>query len=522
MLPRALALGTLLVATALAGCLTSDTVPGGPGGRAAAAMGAARLQCLDDNSTRLCNFEATVEPEERQANELSIAVNPLDPLNIIATGKDYTPEYAGDCVWDGLYTTKDGGKTWTNQNVPGSPWKRLQDPSEPLTPVSRFWCVTDPVVAFGPDGTAYWTVMPYQCDRASGSKTGREVVPGTGVGLEQGGFNDWFWTCSSMYVLVSEDGGETWPILREVAFGPRLEHDKQWLTVAPNGNVLLCWDRSPAAETSGLPAQPPAPGSVMGVGQFGIVCSVSTDKGRTWADYQYMTTQGALPWVDYGPDDRAWAAVLDGEGVAVTSSDDGLAWGDLVHVGPSENPPPGGEYGWPVLRGSDFRMFTVPSLAVDRSDGPYRGRIYTVWFTHADDMGDVLLSWSDDGLNWSAPRKLRDHDGTHDQFMPAVSVGPDGTVDVVFYDRRWDPDNHLLDVGYTYSLDGGQTFAPTMRVTEVSSDEQYSRHQNGMVFMGDYIDIDSSPGMAHLVWVDTRNQQADVFIANVERPGANP
>jgi hypothetical protein len=519
MLPRALALGALLLATALAGCLTTPGVPS-PGGPGAAGLVAPRLVCLDDNSTRLCNFEATLDPETRQANELSIAVNPLDPLNIIATGKDYTPEYAGDCVWDGLYTTKDGGRTWVNQNVPGSPWKRLQDPSEPLTPVSNFWCVTDPVVAFGPDGTAYWTVMPYQCDRASGSKTGREVVPGTHIGLEQGGLNDWFWTCSSMYVLVSEDGGMTWPIIREVAFGPRLEHDKQWLSVAPNGNVLLCWDRSPA--TSQFPAQPPTPGNVVGVGEFGVVCSVSTDKGRTWADYQYMTTEGALPWVDYDRDNRAWAVVLDATGVAVTSSDDGLAWGPLVHVGDSENPPPGGEYGWPVLRGSDFRMFTVPSIAVDRTDGPSSGRIYVAWFSHHEGRGDTMLSWSDDGQTWSEPRVMRDHAGDHDQFMPAIGVGPDGTVDLSFYDRRWDPANHLFDLAYTYSVDGGQTWAPTFRVTEVSSDEQWSHHQNGMVFLGDYIDIDSSPGQAHLVWVDTRNQVADVFIATVERPGANP
>jgi hypothetical protein len=523
---RALALGLLLALPMLAGCLGQPAPGMTPVGIMA---GAARLVCLDENSTRLCNFEATVEPQTRQANELSIAVNPTNPLNIIATGKDYTPDVAGDCVYDGLYATLDGGKTWTNQNVPGSPWKRLQDPSEPLTEFSNFYCVTDPVVAFGPDGTAYWTVMPYQCDPVSGSKTGRDLVPGSGIGVPAtpfgggGGFNDWFWTCSAMYVLVSEDGGLTWPTVREVAFGPRLEHDKQWMSAAPNGDVLLCWDRAPVAPSPG--ASPPVgPDNTVGAGDPGVVCSVSSDKGRSWSDFAYMTTQAGLPWVDYGPDNRAWAALVDDASVLVMSSDDGLTWGDVAEAGAFENPPPGGEYGWPVLQGSDFRTFTVPSIAVDRSAGPHGGRVYVAWFTHAGGDGDVVLSYSDDGTSWSEPRKVHDDDPTlkADQFMPAVSVGPDGTVDVSFYDRRWDPGNHLFDMAYTYSLDGGQTFAPTIRVSERSSDEQWSHHQNGMVFMGDYIDNDSSAGAAHLVWVDTRNQQADVFVATVMRPGANP
>ncbi|MCA1812648.1 MAG: hypothetical protein LC624_01700, partial [Halobacteriales archaeon] len=130
----------------------------------------------------------------------------------------------------------------------------------------------------------------------------------------------------------------------------------------------------------------------------------------------------------------------------------------------------------------------------------------------------------DGGATWSAPMKVHD-DGVSgrvtDHFMPAVSVGPDGTVDVSWYDRRVDPQNHLFDVFYTYSTDGGTTFAPNLRVTENSNDEQWSHHQNGAIFLGDYRDSDSGPGFAALAWVDTRNHKADVYVALVERPGAN-
>lgn len=512
-----------LIAPLLAGCLA-----GGPDGDGLDA----RLVCYearevearwaDQTEAPVCNHWATVAPGERQANELSIAVNPTDPRNILASGKDYNPLDAGDCVRDGIYVTHDGGRTWRDANVPGSPWRLLADPgSFQLHPeLSLYWCVTDPVVAFGPDGTAYWSVMPYQCDAISGSKTGAGVHP-------DGGANDWLWTCSSMYVFVSEDGGTTWPVVREVAFGPRLEHDKQWLSVAPDGTVLLCWDRDPSYQLTSLvpgtvqAAQLTAPGY--------MVCSTSTDKGRSWSAVTDVNPEGTwdgfLPWVDWDGASHAWMAALDSDGhVVVSHSPDGLTWDAPVVVGAYENPPPNGAFGWPALQGSVFRTFALPSLAVDRSGGPYAGNLYVVWMDHSGSDADVLASVSrDGGATWSEPVVVHDDgpDSGVDQFMPAVSVGPDGTVDLVWYDRRDDPEHHLFDLYYTFSTDGGATWHRDLRVSDSSSDEQFSHHQNGMVFLGDYIDLDSGDGRAYPVWVDTRNHKADAFIAVIDRPSAN-
>lgn len=517
---RTVAVLGLLLTVALAGCLggSGDT----PTNQGPPRPAAATLDCAV-----ACNIEATVSPEARQANELTIAVNPTDPLNILASGKDYTPGQAGDCVWDGLYATFDGGRTWTNSNLPGSNWARLADPTAPVHPqFSKFWCATDPVLAFGPDGTAYWSVMPYQCDAVSGSKTGDGVAP-------DGGFNDWLWTCSSMYVLVSDDGGRTWPVVNEVAFGPRLEHDKQWMSVAPDGRVLLCWDRDPSYQLS-----PPGDNPAAQLQRPGYMqCAVSSDKGRSWTEPTDVNPpadpatgsggswDGYLPWVDWDGDGTAWMTALDSAGnVIVSSSPDGLAWTKAVVVGNYTNPPPNGAFGWPALQGSTFRSFALPSLAVDRSGGPFDGSLYVAWMDHSGDDAEVLLTRSRDGTTWSEPRRIHDDapDSGFDQFMPALSVGPDGTVDAVWYDRRDDPENHLFDLYHAYSLDGGATWSQNLRVSEVSSDEQYSHHQNGMVFLGDYIDLDSGPGRAYPVWVDTRAGQADAYIAVIERPGANP
>ena len=116
--------------------------------------------------------------------------------------------------------------------------------------------------------------------------------------------------------------------------------------------------------------------------------------------------------------------------------------------------------------------------------------------------------------------RINDDATETDQFFPAVSVSPTGVIDVVWYDRRHDPENRLLDLYHTYSLDGGRTWAPNTRVTEVSSDPVHSLHQGGFVFIGDYIDLDSSVDCAWPAWVDTRHGKADVMTACLERPSA--
>ncbi|MHB8584757.1 MAG: sialidase family protein [Thermoplasmatota archaeon] len=459
-----------------------------------------------------CNFQATSSPPDRQANELAVAVNPVNPLDIIATGKDYTPSSAGQCTYAGIYVSKDGGVTWSDMSLPGSPWARMQDPSTPSTPFSQYYCATDPVVAFGPDGTAYWAVQPYQCDALSGSKIGRGISP-------RGGFNDWLYTCSAMYVLVSHDGGTTWPMSEAhlVASGPLLAEDKDWLAASPDGrHVLLCWDYSDptngAGQTGGV-ATSQAPPS-------GLVCSVSSDKGETWSAMTESGIPGSYPWVDYGPDGTAWMSSTEDNGssgsILVSSSADGLKWAPARTVATYKMPSSTNEYGWPVLNGSAFRIVPTTSIGVDRSNGSRRGSVYVSYFDFENGLGHVYVVASRDGITWGPP-VAPSGAAPNDKFLGAVSVGPDGIVDASWYDRRDDPQNHLFNLYYAYSADGGLTWSENTRVSNVSSDEQYSHHQNGMVFLGDYRGTASERGAAVLIWVDTRNHKADAFEATIER-----
>jgi hypothetical protein len=94
-----------------------------------------------------------------------------------------------------------------------------------------------------------------------------------------------------------------------------------------------------------------------------------------------------------------------------------------------------------------------------------------------------------------------------------------GLVSIVFYDRRLDPRNIMIDVFYAESADGGVSFSPNLRVTDQSSDP------GTLSFIGDYIGIASNGTLAHPVWTDLRNVSTnppneDIFTEGrrVDRP----
>ena len=91
-----------------------------------------------------------------------------------------------------------------------------------------------------------------------------------------------------------------------------------------------------------------------------------------------------------------------------------------------------------------------------------------------------------------------------DQFFSTVTVSPQGYAQLIFYDRREDPDNTLLNIYYAVSVDGGETFH-NMNITNTQFNGDYSRGP----FMGDYLGIASSETTCFAIWADTRNGDAD-------------
>lgn len=86
------------------------------------------------------------------------------------------------------------------------------------------------------------------------------------------------------------------------------------------------------------------------------------------------------------------------------------------------------------------------------------------------------------------------HDGA-EQFYQWLAVDPvDGTVNVVFYDRRGDPRNRKQIAVLARSTDGGRTFS-----NYAWSDEPF---EAGGLFFGDYSGLAAYGGRVYGIWTE--------------------
>jgi hypothetical protein len=117
----------------------------------------------------------------------------------------------------------------------------------------------------------------------------------------------------------------------------------------------------------------------------------------------------------------------------------------------------------------------VPTLAVDEGNGPFKDRIYVTWTDVSSGRSEISFAYSSDkGKTWSQPILINDDrpfDFANpslgpDDFMPTVAVNRSGVVGVMWYDRRENPDNLGWHVRFSASLDGGDTFLPSVKISE--------------------------------------------------------
>lgn len=176
-------------------------------------------------------------------------------------------------------------------------------------------------------------------------------------------------------------------------------------------------------------------------------------------------------------------------------------------------------------------------IAADTSSGPFRNRLYVVWQAKRLGRHRIWLSHSDDvGKSWSEAVAVDDAPpnpaGGPDDFGPAVAVNKVGVVGIIWSDRR----DHLDGLGwhtrFSASLDGGDTFLPSVRVSTVPMSFTGRHHVTftGRFFktvedppssaVGYTMGFAASPsGVFHAVWVDNRTGTPQLWTAPISVSG---
>jgi hypothetical protein len=471
-----------LVAAAFAGCASTDeppatTTPAPP------APEPFEPDCSIASSWGQACLAWASPNESPGKAEIDIAVSPTDPANVFVASKDLDRS-ASDCVWAVGQATFDGGSTWNTTYVGGQ--RKARQPGDALY---GWQCITDPILAYGADGTLYYALQVYQLHSRNAS---------TPVGINSAGVQ---------MLAVSRDGGRTFPeiVLLDPSDQLVTFDDYMRIDVSPKtGTVFVVWQ-----QLTGL---------VTGAGVIGRsiaeVAAYEPSTGRArpavlLADSVLAASASGIQ-VDRNGTVYAWMGGFNGPDAAFlsVSQDDGRTF---------TAPRQAFEYE-PMTRieGVEFRHGTAVELAVDRSATARDGCLYAAWAgkdLDASGPSDVLVRRScDRGATWADP--VRVHDAVEGaQFMPRITVDDAGVLHAVYLTQAYSAEG-LLDAEHAYSLDGGGNWT-ARRLTSVSFDGDLGLHQDGFPFIGDYIGIASAKGHTYAAFPVTQTGRAEIAVASL-------
>ncbi len=159
---------------------------------------------VGDTTFTLVDGTHCYEPQ----NEQNIVISPTNHQNIVTSANDY--RYGFQAL---IYYSTDGGKTFSDVLLPG--W-------DPATGASGLFkhvqAGGDPVLAFAPDGTLYYSALVYDFSYPNRTPSG-------------------------VAVAASHDGGATWgaPVMVHYDAANNFFNDKEWIAAGAGGNVYVTW-----------------------------------------------------------------------------------------------------------------------------------------------------------------------------------------------------------------------------------------------------------------------------------------
>ena len=452
-------------------------------------------------------------------SEMHIAQNPVNPNYLVAASKFYNKDADALAQYEfkiGSYISFDRGKSWTDlgqirtcpasdpgsQNWPNNTCYPADDPAA-NDDVGEQYITSDPWVGWDDEGNAYAMVLdspPFP--PPPHDPEGR----GWGMTMHR-------WDSVSPADVTS---GNTWgprmPIssYQSAAEQALLLDDKNTFAVnnaGPDGDgqsgiLVACW---------GL--------NVADALKQAEVCRRSTDKGATWpVEFERVINDaeqlgiGISVVADEFDPNTFYAAYLQ-----YLTSTAGVG-GSTIEF--SKTVDAGTTFTWlqpsvPVaviddiprqFPGQSFRNLSIPIMAAGNRVGtPPMSELYITWAesrpTGSGGLteAEIALVRSDNaGATWngfgtvtpvvgSAHIKIvNGSDNNRDQFQPYVDVTPLGQVNVLYFDRRHDPDNYYVDTYLSRSNNRGGTFTDH-RLSHDATDPEFNAPVSPSgKFFGDY------------------------------------
>lgn len=406
------------------------------------------------------------------------AANPLDSSNLVVVGSHLLGEVrrAEPAAW----FTRDGGATWLTGELEGM---------DRLHGEKSFY--GDAFTTYAPDGTAFCVF--------SGRPKGNET---------------------DLWIYRSDDGGRRWSGPTRIPGFldyPRLVADlhggRPRLFVAANGP-----GDGPYFRDSKRPG-------------YGCVILRSDDAARTFSAVNLLAPTTLLHTPIESPlilpDGRLLIGFADFADLPEEKKPGTQIARNRFYAAISQDG--GATFSLPApirdARLRDGRGDGFEALAVDRSDGPRRGRIYALSYNWSDDPPGLQLQTSADGSVWTPPAAVRGL-GAGPCPLAAIAVSSRGVLGVIWiqgdpgdlvhpFDKTWTSREHPWNLYFSASADGGATFAPPIPV--LNSPSWTDPKMDFWPYGCENIALAVSPdGAFHPLWVDTRDSKGEIQTARIE------
>ncbi len=427
------------------------------------------------------NIQVTKSTQTESRSESEVAVNPLNPSNIVGASKKFYDPQAYK-FYLGTYYSFDGGSTWAESSLPlQQGWQGMTDPALTFDELGNVFLVGEPLL--------------YQADI-------------TGLG---------------MFVYKSTDGGRTWG--KPTQLSSSKHDDKQWIAADDRptspfvGNIYAIWG---ANQNCGF--------------------SRTRDHGITWQGSGNNPSPSYLDGFNvYAPaittDSKGWVHIFNIDPLATSSvqylrSKDGgntfePARTIVSNLKGLENFPTTG--GFPTFPNGKFRIRTIVTAATGKDQ-----TVIVAWPDARDGVSRIYYRLSrDGGEHWEGPDSGTNllpsniNFGSTQCFLPQLAGTANGTIGCAFY-TFGDPiesNKYLINVYLVASYDDGFTFPYLTKVTDSGWDPlvnaPWSHGDQNLHFIGDYFGIAATDNFFIPFWTDTRTGVQEIFCDRVETRKGN-